>query len=120
MNTPEPTGITPTPPNYMVWSILSVVMTVITCCFCYTIPSLITAIVALVFSSKVTSSANAGNMAGAQQASKNAKLVNLITIGLFVAGVALWIVMFFASGGIEAQQEQMEMFRKLMEQQQGR
>jgi hypothetical protein len=116
MNSPEHTPGGPTPPNYLVWSIVSLVITVITCCFCYTIPSMVTAIVALVFSTKVNSSAMAGDFVGAQQASKNAKLWNWVTLGLFLAGIALMIVMFFVGGGMEAQKEQMETLRKILEQ----
>jgi uncharacterized membrane-anchored protein len=116
MNTLEQTPSGSTPPNYLVWSIVSLVITVLTCCFCYTIPSMVTAIVALVFSTKVNSSATAGDFVGAQQASRNAKLWNWVTLGLFLAGVTLWIIIFFASGGIEAQREQMETLRKVLEQ----
>lgn len=102
--------------NYMVWSIISLVITVITCCLCYTIPALGTAIVATVFSSKVNGALNAGDFGAAQQASRNAKLWNLITLGLFVAGLAVWIIMFFVSGGMAAQQEAIEELRKVLEQ----
>lgn len=105
------------PQNYMVWSIISLVLTFATCCLCYTIPALGTAIVALVFSIKVNGALNAGDAQGAQKASKNAKLWNLITLGLFALGVVIWLIAFFAMGGMEGQQEQMEMLQKILDQQ---
>lgn len=104
------------PNNYLVWSIISVVLTFLTCCFCYTVPSIATAIVALVFSTKVNSAVNMGDTAGAQQASKNAKLWNMVTAGLFAAGILFWIVMFFVAGGMDAQREQWEQVQKILEQ----
>lgn len=117
MSSFPPSDITRAPQNYMVWSIISLVVTFATCCLCYTIPALGTAIVALVFSVKVNSALNAGDAQGAQGASKNAKLWNLITLGLFLLGAIIWLVMFFAMGGMEGQQEQMELLQKILEQQ---
>ncbi|GAA4795494.1 CD225/dispanin family protein [Lysobacter hankyongensis] len=116
MNIPEQPGIAKPVNNYLVWSIISLVITVITCCMCYTLPALATAIVATVFSTKVNGALNAGNLEGAQQASKNAKLWNQITAGLFLAGLALWIAMFFVQGGLAGQQEAMEQIRRALEQ----
>lgn len=117
MSTFPPSDSTRAPQNYMVWSIISLVLTFATCCLCYTIPALGTAIVALVFSIKVNSALNAGDAQGAQGASKNAKLWNLITLGLFGLGVIVWLVAFFAMGGLDGQQEQMEMLQKILDQQ---
>lgn len=101
--------------NYLVWSIISLVITLFTCCLCYTIPSLATAIVALVFSTKVNGAVKAEDFQAAQAASRNAKLWNQITLGLFLAGIALWCVMFFANGGMAAQHEAMEQLRRALE-----
>lgn len=101
--------------NYLAWSIISLVITLFTCCLCYTIPALGTAIVALVFSTKANSALKAGDFAAAQAASRNAKLWNQITLGLFLAGIALWCVMFFVSGGMAGQHEAMERFREALE-----
>lgn len=116
MNIPEQPGLAKPVNNYLVWSIVSLVITVITCCLCYTIPAMATAIVAIVFSTKVNSALNAGDLQAAQQASKNAKLWNQVTAGLFLAGLALWIVMFFVQGGLAGQQEAMEQLRRALEQ----
>ncbi len=103
--------------NYMVWSIISLVITVITCCLCFTIPSIATAIVALVFSSKVNGALNRSDFAGAQQSSRMAKLWNQITLGVFAVGLALWLVSFFMQGGIAGQQKAMEEIKQMLEQQ---
>lgn len=116
MNIPEQPGLAKPVNNYLAWSIISLVITVITCCLCYTIPAMATAIVAIVFSTKVNSALNAGDLQAAQQASKNAKLWNQVTAGLFLAGLALWIVMFFVQGGLAGQQEAMEQLRRALEQ----
>lgn len=101
--------------NYLVWSIISLIITLFTCCLCYTIPALGTSIVALVFSTKVNGALKAGDFAAAEAASRNAKLWNLITLGLFVAGIALWCVMFFVGGGMAGQEEAMERLREALE-----
>ena len=91
------------PPSYMAWSIISLVLSTITCCLaCYVLPAIGTAIAALVFSSKVNSATQAGDAAAAAHASKQARLFNLITAGLYAVGLVVGIVMFFAMGGIEA------------------
>jgi Interferon-induced transmembrane protein len=104
------------PQNYLVWSVIGLVVSIISCCLtCYTFPAIGTAIAALVFSSKVNSSAQAGDMDGAQRASRNAKLWNLITLGLFLAGCIFAVVMFFALGGLEGQMNQWKDIQEAIE-----
>ena len=75
------------------------------------------AIVALVFSSKVNGALNRSDFAAAQQSSRMAKLWNQITLGVFAAGLALWLVSFFMQGGIAGQQKAMEEIKQMLEQQ---
>lgn len=68
----------PKPPNHLVWAILA------TLCCC--LPG---GIVAIVYAAQVDGKYNAGDLAGAQQASNNAKLWAMISTGLgFVGGLA--------------------------------
>lgn len=101
--------------NYLAWSIISLVITLLTCCLCWTIPSLATAIVALVFSTKVNGAIRAGDFTAAEAASRNAKLWNMITLGLFVAGIIVWCLMFFLGGGMAGQEESMQRLREALE-----
>jgi len=104
------------PQNYLVWSVISLVVSTISCCLtCYTFPAIGTAIAALVFSSKVNTSTQVGDMDGAQRASRNAKIWNLVTLGLFLAGCIVAVVMFFALGGLEGQINQWKEIREAIE-----
>lgn len=116
MSAQPPADYRPTPNNYMAWSIISLVVSLMTCCLCYTLPTIAVATVALVFSIKVNNAKNAGDHDGAEQASKNAKLWNMIAAGVFAAGLLLWVAMFFSQGGMEGQRERMEQIQKLLEQ----
>jgi len=77
-------------PNYLVWAILITIASLCLCCVVGTIPG----IVAIVFASQVNSKLSAGDRAGAEQASKNAKLWCWITTGLCILGL-------FASIGLK-------------------
>lgn len=74
------------PPNYLVWSILTTIL----CC----LPA---GVVSIVYAAQVNSKAAAGDYAGAQQASANAKRWAIISA---VAGVVVLIVYvaLFAGG----------------------
>lgn len=74
-------------PNYLVWAILITVASLCLCCIVGTIPG----IVAIVFASQVNSKLSAGDRAGAEQASKNAKLWCWVTTGLCILGLLLSI-----------------------------
>ena len=79
-------------PNYMVWAILITIASLCLCCIVGTIPG----IVAIVMASQVNSKLAAGDRAGAEQSSKNAKLWCWITTGLCILGLLLSIGMRFA------------------------
>jgi hypothetical protein len=76
---PPPTGGSATVPNYMVWAIVSI-------CGC----GWPLAIPAIIFATQVNSKVAAGDIAGAQDASKKAKMFAMIAIGL---DVLFWICM---------------------------
>jgi len=65
----------------------------LTCGFGF--PAFALAIVALIFSAQVNSKLSANDLAGAQAASKNAKLFNWIALGLLLAGVLLYCLLLF-------------------------
>lgn len=74
----------PPPPNYLVWSIISVLLC--------TIPG----IVAIVFATQVNSKWSAGDAAGAYDASKKAKTWALVGTILGAVGIVLYIVLIAA------------------------
>lgn len=103
-------------PNYMVWSILSTIGSVIICCLsCLSFPAIITGIVAIVFSSQVSSKLNRGDIDGARQASKNAKIWSWVTTGILIFAIVVAVIWFIAVGP-EAYMQYMEEFRQQMEQ----
>jgi hypothetical protein len=75
--TPPPAGDSGAVPNYMVPAIISIF-----CCWPLAIP-------AIIFAAKVNGQVAAGDMAGAQDSSKKAKMFAFIGIGI---GVALWLI----------------------------
>lgn len=87
--------IPPGPPvhvdNYLVFAILSTVL----CCLPAGIP-------AIVYASQVNSKLQLGDVAGAQLASKNAKMWCWISFGLFFGGAALYavLIMIGIAGGL--------------------
>ena len=72
-----------TVPNYLVFAILTTVLG----CLPAGIP-------AIVYSAQVNGKLQAGDLAGAQQASKNAKMWCWISFGLFFAGTIVWVALF--------------------------
>lgn len=76
-------------PNYLVWAILITIASLCVCCIVGTIPG----VVAIVFATQVNSKLSAGDRAGAEQASRNAKLWCWITTGLCIFGLLLTIGM---------------------------
>ena len=75
--TPPPAGGSATVPNYLVPAIISIF-----CCWPLAIP-------AIIFATQVNGKVAAGDIAGAQDASKKAKTFSFIAIGL---GVGLWLI----------------------------
>ncbi|MFC5571103.1 CD225/dispanin family protein [Lysobacter yangpyeongensis] len=72
-------------PNYLIWAILITIASLCLCCIVGTIPG----VVAIVFASQVNSKLSAGDRAGAEHASKQAKLWCQITTGLCVLGLLI-------------------------------
>src|SRR5579864_5166236 len=68
--------------NYLVFAILTTVF----CCPPAGIP-------AIVYAAQVNGKLQAGDYAGAQQASKNAKTWCLVSVGVFFGGFIIWIVL---------------------------
>jgi hypothetical protein len=72
-------ALPPKPNNYLVWSILATLL----CCPLTGIPSII-------FATQVDSKYSAGDFAGAQAASKNAKLWLWISVGVCLLGALVY------------------------------
>ena len=75
--TPPPAGGSATVPNYLVPAIISIF-----CCWPLAIP-------AIIFATQVNGKVAAGDIAGAQDASKKAKMVSFIAIGL---GILCYVI----------------------------
>jgi interferon-induced transmembrane protein len=87
---PPPAGGTATVPNYLVPAIISIF-----CCWPLAIP-------AIIFATQVNSKVQAGDIAGAQDASKKAKMFSFIAIGLGLAGILIYIIMLVLGVGLSA------------------
>lgn len=89
--TPPPaTGGTTTVPNYLVPAILSIF-----CCWPL-------GIVAIIFAAQVNGKVAAGDLAGAADASKKAKLFSFIAIGIGVAFGLIYLVLTILGVGLSA------------------
>ena len=78
---PPPAGGSATVPNYLVPAIISIF-----CCWPLAIP-------AIIFATQVNGKVAAGDLAGAQDASKKAKMFSFLAIGLGLAGILIYIIM---------------------------
>ncbi len=76
---PPPSGGAATVPNYLVPAIISIF-----CCWPLAIP-------AIIFATQVNGKVAAGDVAGAQDSSKKAKMFSFIAIGIGLLG---WIIAF--------------------------
>jgi hypothetical protein len=84
--TPPPVSGTPDQvPNYLIPAIISAL-----CC-------LPLGVVAIIFAAQVNGKVTTGDMAGALNSSKKAKMFSYIAIGL---GIALWVCYFIFGAGI--------------------
>src|SRR5215471_3843280 len=91
--TPPPAGGgSATVPNYMVPAIISVF-----CCWPLAIP-------AIIFAVQVNNKVTAGDIAGAQDASKKAKMFSFIAIGLGLLGILIYVIMLVLGVGLSALQ----------------
>lgn len=78
---PAAPGATPVVPNYLVWAILSTLF----CC-------LPLGVVSIVFATQVNGKLQAGDVAGAQHASKNAKTWAWVSFGVGLAGILIYVI----------------------------
>ncbi len=87
---PPPAGGSAAPPNYMVPAIISIF-----CCWPLAIP-------AIIFATQVNSKAQAGDIAGAQDASKKAKMFSYIALGIGILEIVFFIIYIVFVVGIAA------------------
>jgi Interferon-induced transmembrane protein len=89
--TPPPaSGTTTSVPNYLVPAIISLF-----CC-------LPLGIAGVIFAAQVNGKVAAGDIQGAMESSRKAKLFSYISIGLGLLGIVCYILMFVIFGGIAA------------------
>jgi hypothetical protein len=89
--TPPPAGGgSATVPNYMVPAIISIF-----CCWPLAIP-------AIIFAVQVNNKVQAGDIAGAQEASKKAKMFSFIAIGIGVVLILIYVIMMILGVGLSA------------------
>lgn len=94
------------PDNNLALSIIATVVSLITCCGWVSCIGVILGIIAIVFSTQVDSKYFAGDFAGAESASKNARLLSMIAIGTIVLSIIWIIVSIVIAGGFSAIMEQ--------------
>lgn len=87
---PPPAGGTATVPNYLVPAIISIF-----CCWPLAIP-------AIIFATQVNNKVQAGDIAGAQDASKKAKMFSFIAIGIGLLGILCYVIMMILGVGLSA------------------
>jgi hypothetical protein len=85
-----PAGGSGTVPNYLVPAILSLL-----CCWPL-------AIVAIIFAAQVNGKVAAGDIAGAMDSSKKAKMFSFISIGLGLVLILCYIIFIVFLGGLSA------------------
>jgi len=88
--TPPPAGGSATVPNYLVPAIISVF-----CCWPLAIP-------AIIFATQVNGKVAAGDIAGAQDASKKAKMFSFIAIGLGLLVIVIYVIWIVFIVGLSA------------------
>jgi len=90
--TPPPAGgsTSGTVPNYLVPAIISIF-----CCWPLAIP-------AIIFATQVNGKVAAGDIAGAQDASKKAKMFSFIAIGLGLVLILIYVIMMILGVGLSA------------------
>jgi hypothetical protein len=88
--TPPPAGGSATVPNYLVPAIISI--------FCCTPLG----IAAIIFATQVNGKVAAGDIAGAQDASKKAKMFSFIAIGLGLVCIVIYIIWIVFIVGLSA------------------
>ena len=86
---PLPPQSAPYIPNHLVWAILSTLF----CC-------LPLGIVSIVFAAQVDGKRMAGDIAGAQESSRKAKLWAMISAGCALVPITLYLLFVFVLGGV--------------------
>ncbi len=89
---PPPGGATASVPNYLIPAIISIF-----CCWPL-------AIVAIIFAAQVNGKVASGDIQGAMDASKKAKLFSFLAIGLGLAGALIYILLMVLGMGLGAMQ----------------
>ena len=87
---PPPAGGSATVPNYLVPAIISIF-----CCWPLAIP-------AIIFATQVNGKVAAGDIAGAQDASKKAKMFSFIAIGIGLLIVVCYVILMILGVGLSA------------------
>src|SRR5260370_41242204 len=87
---PPPSSAPATVPNYLVWAIVSIF-----CCWPLAIP-------AIIFATQVNGKAAAGDIAGAQDASKKAKMFSFIAIGIGILLILCYVILMVLGIGLGA------------------
>ncbi len=114
--TPPPVAPASPIPSYLPWSITATVLSFLSCCIvCYTFPGIITGVVAIVFSTKVNTLLRQGDINGALQASRNAKIWTWVTAGIFVAAILVFFISLAMMGGIEGYMERIHEVQRQFE-----
>ncbi len=93
-------------PNHLAWAIISTVLATCLCC-----PLGLLGIVAIVFSNKVNTLLNQGDIEGARRASASAKTWCWVATGLAIVGLLINIG-FIATGGMESYMEMMQQYQQ--------
>ena len=88
---PSPNAPPANIPNYLVFAIL----TTIFCC----LPA---GVVSIIYAAQVNSKIQAGDIAGAMASSKNAKTWAMVSAGIGVAVIGLYIIFIVIMGGLGA------------------
>ena len=70
------------PPNYLVWSILTTIL----CCLPF-------GIISIIYAAQVNSKWMAGDYAGAQNSSRNAKIWAWVSFGVGISGIIIWFIL---------------------------
>src|SRR5262245_10078312 len=87
---PASSGTPPLVPNYLIPAIISLF-----CCWPL-------AIVAIIFAAQVNGKVAAGDIQGAMDASRKAKLFSYISIGLGLAGIVIYVILMALGVGLSA------------------
>jgi len=92
-------------PNHLAWSIIATVLATCLCC-----PLGLVGIVAIVFSSKVNTLLNQGDLEGARRASNNAKTWCWVATGMAILGLLINIG-YFAMVGSAGYMEMLQQYQ---------